>query len=229
MPNLKILYEDDDFVAIYKPVGLLTHPKSARSTEVTLLDVLGQQFPKTSLVRRGGIVHRLDRETSGALLVAKTNDEFLRMKQLFKDRKIEKTYLTIVEGELDPKIKAIDLPLRRSPTHRLRREVSPSGKQAFTQIIASVTNNGLSLVKISPLTGRTNQIRAHLAHIGLPLLYDRVYGASQKGKHFLLHAYSLSFKKASGEKVLIIAPIPDDMRDLAKENQLEMEKLVDEA
>jgi len=124
------------------------------------------------------------------------------------------------------KIKAIDLPLRRSPTHRLRRDVVPSGKQAFTEILQSTSDGDVSLLKLKPHTGRTNQLRAHLAHIGHPIIYDRIYGSNVAGSRTMLHAYSLNVPSKSGKNILVIAPIPQDMRDLAESHGLKWKDLV---
>jgi len=222
--DISIINETNEYLAVNKPAGLLIHPKSLKDTERTLVDVLGENRNDLKL-ERAGIVHRLDRDTTGVVLVAKTNEAFEYLKRLFKSRKIKKTYIALVEGQIDPRIELIDLPLKRSGSNKLKRVVSPVGKTARTLITEVESKADTSLLRLEPQTGRTNQIRVHLAHIGHPVVSDVLYGAKKQADRFMLHAYSLEFEDPAGQRVKLIAPLPDDMRDLCESFGYEVNKL----
>ena len=228
-----VLYEDDEILALDKPAGMLVHgfPAGRRRPQVeegTVVAWLRKHRPEIARVgdepaERPGIVHRLDKDTSGVLLVAKTEAVFLRLKKLFKEREIEKTYLAVVSGWPEPEKGTIEKPIgivdgsvkrsvhatkflkpARTDYEVVRRLALPDGEKA-------------ALLRVSPKTGRTHQIRVHLASINHPILGDALYGgrrgAQGAAPRLLLHASAIAFSPDSGRRLEIEAPLPQDFRD----------------
>lgn len=213
--ELDTVYEDPDIKVVIKPAGMLVHPTSAHQQEVTVVDaILGQTTDDDPV--RPGIVHRLDRNTSGLIILAKSKAAKDYMQKQFQSRKISKTYLALVIGHLDHTEAVINVPLGRSKTHPLKRLADPEGKQAITayRVIESIGN--YDLVEAQPSTGRTHQLRAHFAHLGHPIVGDKLYGADSYlnlGRYFL-HAAKLSFTAPNKTKVQVEAPLPDELANL---------------
>ncbi len=227
--NPQILYEDDEIVAIAKVAGVMTHP-DGHSTDETLSDWFARAYPASAEVgetqrlkdgteiARPGVVHRLDRDTSGVLVFAKTPESHARLKAAFQDRKAKKTYLAIVYGELKEEKGVIDFAIGRSNKDFRLRSAQPKAKgllrEALTryQVIDSIGTH--SLVKMMPETGRTHQIRVHLKAVHHPVVCDPLYAPGRPCDMGLvrlgLHAYSLEVPLASG-RTLITAPVPADM------------------
>lgn len=211
---LEILFEDEHLIVINKPVGMVTHPAPghASQTFVNALLYHCKSLPCTDSVRPG-IVHRLDKETSGVLLAAKTAESHRKLVEMFSNRSIEKTYLAICIGS--PGEVTIEAPIKRHPTKRKEMSVDLEGKPATTICKTLAFDGKLSFVEIRLITGRTHQIRVHLKHIGKPILGDTVYGSSAWNKksgapHQLLHAHRLKFDHPiTGEKLDLTAPIPE--------------------
>ena len=223
MDDIKILFENDDFVAIAKPAGLVMHHDD-HHTSGTLVDWLLEKFPNIKNVgedpSRPGIVHRLDKDTSGVVLVAKTNDAFLYCKDLLKKREVKKTYLALVVGIIKDERGMIDAPIARSTKNFQKRVVG--GKQgrsrdAVTEYEVVERLDGYTLVKAFPKTGRTHQIRSHMAHVGYPIACDALYGGklyqcpAGLGRQFL-HAYSLEFQAPSGDGLHIECELAADLK-----------------
>ena len=209
--DLPILYEDDDVIVVNKPSGLLTHAKGGLSDEPTVAEIIR---PKTSFATdtdRPGIVHRLDRDTSGLLIIAKNPESAAHLQRQFAERTAKKTYIAITDGK--PKLNAarIDLPIGRNPSAPSTFRIDPNGKPAQTTYHVLVENDTQSLVKLKPTTGRTHQLRVHLAHLNAPILGDRVYGKSS-GCRMMLHAQKLEIILPSGEKKVFEAAIPDEFK-----------------
>ncbi len=198
----------------YKAYGegaaeLSTQPRAASGGRVA--GSAGKQADAMwTLSNRAGIVHRLDRATSGVMVLAKNQAALEFLQQQFASRRAEKTYLAIVEGELDPAAALIDAPIGRNPARPKTFKVTASGKPAQTkyQTSKTFTRNGqiFSLVELLPLTGRTHQLRVHLKYIGHPILGDRIYG--QAGDKLYLHAQQLKLKLPSGQSRTFKAPLP---------------------
>ena len=209
--DLPILYEDDDVIVVNKPSGLLTHAKGGLSDESTVAEIIR---PKTSFATdtdRPGIVHRLDRDTSGLLIIAKNPESAAHLQRQFAERTAKKTYIAITDGK--PKLNAakIDLPIGRNPSAPSTFRIDPNGKPAQTTYHVLAENDAQSLVELKPTTGRTHQLRVHLAHLNAPILSDRVYGKSSDCR-MMLHAQKLEITLPSGERKVFEAAIPDEFK-----------------
>ncbi len=218
---LVILYEDEDVLAIDKPAGMVVHPAAGHSRG-TLVNAILYHFPRLEGVGEGGrpgIVHRLDKDTSGIILVAKNARAHRHLQSQFRQRTIEKTYLALLHGHITPKEGLIDAPIGRDPRHRKRMAVVPSerGREAQTEYAVVAFYGMTSLVKAHPRTGRTHQIRVHFASVGYPIVGDVVYGRRdvyKLGRHFL-HAHRLRFRRPSDERMIeLISPLPEALQDL---------------
>jgi 23S rRNA pseudouridine1911/1915/1917 synthase len=174
---LSILYEDDALIAIDKPAGLVVHP-GAGTTQTTLVEGLlaARDLPESDDPARPGIVHRLDKETSGVIVVAKTPAALHSLRRQFADRTVAKAYLAVAEGTIEEDEGTIDAPVGRDPSRPRRMAVEPRGRLAQTEFRVLGRAGGRTLLLVSPRTGRTHQIRAHLRFIGHPIVGDPVYG-----------------------------------------------------
>ena len=215
--DLPILYEDDDVIVVNKPSGLLTHAKGGLSDEPTVAEIIR---PKTSFATdtdRPGIVHRLDRDTSGLLIIAKNPESAAHLQRQFAERTAKKTYIAIIDGK--PKLNAakIDLPIGRNPSVPSTFRIDPNGKPAQTTYHVLAKNNTQSLVELKPTTGRTHQLRVHLAHLNAPILGDRVYGKSSDCR-MMLHAQKLEITLPSGERKVFEAIVPDEFKKFFPED-----------
>lgn len=218
--KLNILYEDEHLLAINKPAGLVVHPAPGSIDHTVVNGLLFHlkdtiiKLPNQHSVRPG-IIHRLDKDTSGVLLLAKTDLSYLGMIQQFAARSIEKIYLAICLG--NPNVQSIESPIGRHPKNRQRMAICEKGKFAQTACTTLLSNNYFSYVRLSPSTGRTHQIRVHLQSIHCPILGDKVYGNAKintlhKVERHLLHAHSLEFVHPfTQESLKITAPIPEDI------------------
>lgn len=208
----EVLYEDNDVIVINKPAGLLTHP-SERSDTPSVAAAFSYKV-KDSDKLRPGIVHRLDKDTSGVMILAKTPlaKEFLQSQ--FKERKVVKEYIALLDGSLANTSARIELPLARSKKRPNAMVVSQTGKKAVSeyQVIAEYPHN--SLVHINLLTGRTHQIRVQFAHIDHPVVGDDIYNHSKANPPInrqFLHSKSLTLTLPNGEKKTFTAELPDDL------------------
>jgi 23S rRNA pseudouridine1911/1915/1917 synthase len=220
---VKIIYEDDDLLVIDKPAGLTVHPAPGHPSHTLVNAVLSHlnDIEDEGGVTRPGIVHRLDKDTSGVMLVAKNNVALANLANQFKARTVKKTYITLVKGILRPDKGVIDAPIGRDSGDRKKMAVTGEsrGRAARTnyRVIRYVGKN--TLLKIMPETGRTHQIRVHLAAIGYPVFGDITYG---KKSAFLnrqfLHAHKIGFNlPATGKWVEFESPLPEDLEQALKE------------
>jgi 23S rRNA pseudouridine1911/1915/1917 synthase len=214
---LDILYEDEDFLAINKPAGMVVHPAPGHPSQTFVNALLFhcKQLQTQEGDLRPGIVHRLDKDTSGILLAAKTMEMHQQLVSLFCSRQIEKRYLAICIG--NPGDRIINAPLGRHPIHRKEMAVLKSGgKESISRCRTLATHPPFSLVEITPLTGRTHQIRVHLKHVQSSILGDPVYGVAsinlkEKAERQMLHAESLRFIHPRTKKLIELrAPPPKD-------------------
>lgn len=215
--DLPILYEDDDVLVVNKPSGLLTHAKGGLSDEPTVAEIIRLKTSFATDTDRPGIVHRLDRDTSGLLIIAKNPESAAHLQRQFAERTAKKTYIAITDGK--PKLNAakIDLPIGRNPSAPSAFRIDPNGKPAQTTYHVLAKNDTQSLVELKPTTGRTHQLRVHLAHLNAPILGDRVYGKSSDCR-MMLHAQKLEITLPSGERKVFEATVPDEFKKFFPED-----------
>ncbi len=217
--KINIIFENDDFIVIVKPAGLTVNRSDTARDEETLQDLV-EKLGKVDLdssneefVNRGGIVHRLDKETSGVMIVAKNADAFLALQSQFKERRVEKEYLALAHGEISPKNGEINVPVGRLPWNRMRFGALAGGREAQTEyeVIREyiLGKEVLSLVQLHPRTGRTHQIRVHLKFINHPIFADPLYGGRKTSRddrkilpRVFLHAKKISFFDPKTQKKL---------------------------
>ena len=214
--SVQILYDDDDVLVCNKPAGMLTHSKGAFNPEYSFADFIASfvDFPESDEPNtRAGVVHRLDRHTSGVLVAAKHPEALKTLQKQFESRTAHKTYVAVIEGRLNESVLRIDIPLDRDRKNPKRRAPSADGKEAITNVADLAQIDDVSLVALKPVTGRTHQLRVHLSHIGHPIFNDVLYGAREQdlGERFLLHAYSLEIVLPNGNQQTFVAPMPEDM------------------
>ncbi len=234
--KISILYEDKDVVVIDKPSGIVVHP-DGKSKGPFITDWVLENYPKAKnvgepvetkdfgIIERPGIVHRLDRDTSGALLIAKTKAGHAALKEQFQERTVVKKYLTFVYGEIKDKFGIINRPIGRSPND-FRRWSATRGargemRDAETWYVLLSYRVGYSFLEVEPKTGRTHQIRVHFKAINHPVVHDTLYAPEKMKekpnalgfKRNALHAYSLEFTNTMGKKTKVLAPIPADFKD----------------
>ncbi len=220
--DLEILFEDDDLLVLNKAPGVVVHP-GAGHAEGTLVHGLlhhcGESLSGIGGVERPGIVHRLDRDTSGCLVVAKTDRAHRRLVEAFAGREMDKRYLALAWGEFDRLSFRVEKPIGRSPHNRQKMAVRPDGREAVSEFRVRERFEAAALLEVRLLTGRTHQIRVHLASIGRPVVGDRVYGRARKNAPVhparqMLHAWRLRFAHpVHGGEVAVEAPLPPDFEE----------------
>ncbi len=232
LPDINIIYEDNDFLVIDKPAGLLTHPvqNQTKEPEVSLVDWLVKHYPKIKTVGddtalRPGIVHRLDKEASGVMIVAKNQKAFDHLKQQFQNREIKKEYRAWIYGKLANEVGTINFAIGRSRESGKMAarpivdfysdaEENQEGKDSVTDYEVLEVHPHRSLIKAFPRTGRTHQIRVHLYAMGHPLLGDSLYKIKSfvpiAAPRLMLHAHKLSFKDFDGVEKTFVSPIPKE-------------------
>ena len=206
--DVEVIYQDEDVVVINKPSGMLTHAKGGIIDEQTVADFATAYVAEEPSGERKGIVHRLDRDTSGVLIIARNNKAAEHLQKQFANRSVAKTYLAIVDGVPKLAEAVIDLPIGRNPTKPSTFRVDPKGKSATTSYKQLATDSKQSLIQLRPKTGRTHQLRVHMAYIGTPILGDVVYG-KPGGERLMLHAHIIEINLPSGETKTFTAPPPD--------------------
>mgnify|MGYP002621646107 CR=1 FL=1 len=219
--DLNVVYEDDELAVIDKPAGMVVHPATGNESG-TLVNALLARWPQIASMddpdERRGIVHRLDKDTSGLLVIAKTAEALRRLMAQFQARTVEKTYLALLERTPRTTTGRIEAPIGRDPKQRKRMAVLRSGKPAVTEfnVIDDNFRDHAALVEFNLLTGRTHQIRVHAAFINCPVIGDRVYGFRKQRirmKRLFLHAHRLSFDHpTSGERLTFESPLPGGLR-----------------
>lgn len=231
---LDIVYEDDSVLVVNKPVGMVVHPGAGNWTG-TLVNGLLFHYPNQAHLPRAGLVHRIDKNTSGLLVIGKTKAAQLELQEQLKDKTVYRHYQCIVAGDAASlaRQRTIDAPIGRHRTQRTKMTVTSMGKPAVTHIMTiTPLNENYSLLDVQLETGRTHQIRVHLSHIGHPIIGDDVYGNRQQLRAGLtqeqrdaiqnfprqaLHAYQLGFiHPETGEDIEVTAPLPDDIVELAE-------------
>jgi len=206
---LDIVYEDDAMMVLDKPVGLVVHPAPGHWSG-TLLNGLLAHHPAAVQLPRAGIVHRLDKDTSGLMMVGKTLQAVTALTRAIAAREVQRLYKAIVHGVLAPGLHTVDAPIGRDPASRLRMAVHHAGRPARTDVEPVSSAEGLTAVQCRLHTGRTHQIRVHLAHIGHPLLADKLYGGTPglKLERQALHAWKLVLHHPMGGKRMEFVRLP---------------------
>ncbi|MCH5286654.1 MAG: RluA family pseudouridine synthase [Christensenellaceae bacterium] len=224
---LTILYQDDDLAVVVKPCGMVVHP-AAGNEDGTLVNALLHHLDSLGGIGgelRPGIVHRLDKDTSGLLLVAKNDQAQLALSRQLQERLMEKHYRALVEGNIREEAGRVEAAIARSKKDRKKMAVDPEGREAVTEWQVLERGRGVTLLDVHILTGRTHQIRVHMKHIGHPVCGDPIYGSGRGAKvsRLMLHAYSLAFTHpATGERMTFTAPLPEAFLASAKGNGIDL-------
>ncbi len=214
---LEILYQDRHLAVVIKPRGMVTHPAAGHDSG-TLVNALMHHLDSLGGIGgelRPGIVHRLDKDTSGLMLVAKDDESQLALSRMLAERSIEKHYRALVEGQMKEPAGRVELPIDRSKKDRKKMAVDPEGREAVTEWQVLAEGRGCTLLDVHILTGRTHQIRVHMKALGHPVCGDPLYGWERgvKVPCLMLHAYSLRFNHpVTGEEMTFTAPLPEDFR-----------------
>lgn len=225
VPGMKIIYEDDDIVVVNKPIGVAAHPTTGWTGPTVIGGLLGtgHRVATSGAAERQGIVHRLDANTTGAMVVAKSEHAYSHLKRAFKERTVEKRYHALVQGHPDPLRGTVDAPIDRHPSGDGRFAVVAGGKESVTHYDTIEAFRAASLLDIKLETGRTHQIRVHMSALRHPCVGDMMYGADPTLAARLgmsrqwLHAVSLAFEHpATGEWVSFVTDYPDDLAHALK-------------
>ncbi len=219
---LDVIYEDDVLLVVNKPAGMVVHPAYGHSSG-TLVNAVLARCPQIADVGgpdRAGVVHRLDKDTSGLIIVAKDEASRKALQRQFKRRQVAKTYLALVEDQVQPREGVVDAPVGRNKRQRKKMAVVRSGRDARTLYRAIEYFPNHTLLEVRPHTGRTHQVRVHMAWMGYPLVGDTVYGRRRqrllRGRHFL-HAAHLGFTHpATGAEIEFEAPLPPELAAVLK-------------
>ncbi len=209
--DLPVLYEDESVVVINKPTGVLSHSKGAFNPEATVATWLRSRYLADGPTdNRAGIVHRLDRATSGVMICAKTPEALSWLQKQFATRNVKKTYAAVIQGHMTPTEAVIDMPIGRNPKAPATFRVDAQGKHALTAYQTVTSNNRYSLLELKPETGRTHQLRVHLAHHHHPIVGDTLYNG-EAAERLYLHAERLEITIPKGhERKVFEAPLPPE-------------------
>ncbi len=231
MEQPKVIFQDESLFVIDKPSGWIVNEATTTGNQLVLQSWLSKMdYPLAgSREYRSGIVHRLDKETSGILLVAKTKDAFENLQKQFKERKVEKTYTALVHGKVEPEVGEIKAPVGRLPWRRDRFGVLPGGREAITKykvlsikyLVSNKHKKEFSLLELYPKTGRTHQIRIHLKHLGHPIVSDEFYAGRKTARadrvwcpRLFLHASSIKFTHPiSDQKLEFKSELASDLQE----------------
>ena len=215
--SLPVIYQDDDVIVVNKPSGMLTHAKGVLSEEFTVGEFVRALTTDGVETNRPGIVHRLDRGTSGVLAAARTPEAKRWLQKQFATRKVKKTYIALVVGRPKEPTAVLQLPIERNPKKPHTFKVAANGKPAETAYETIREFKGYTLLKLMPHTGRTHQLRVHMHYLGCPIVGDELYGKPAKalGRMFL-HAATLEFTLPSRERKVFEAPLPPELESYLK-------------
>ena len=222
---LNVIYEDNDIIVINKPKGMVVHPANGNPDGTLVNAVMNKCKDSLSGIGgeiRPGIVHRLDKDTSGAIIVAKNDKVHVALSEQLKNHEVKKTYLALVRGIIKENEATINMPIARSKKDRKKMDVDKNGKEAITHFkVLGRYKNKYTLLQINLETGRTHQIRVHLSYIGYPIIGDEVYSNGKNEWNVsgqCLHAWKLEFiHPITGEKISLEAEIPEYLKNIIKE------------
>lgn len=216
--DIDIIYEDDDIIVVNKPKNMVVHPAVGNKSGTLVNAILGKhELSDLNGEIRPGIVHRLDKNTTGVLIVAKNNYAHQKIATQIQNRETKKTYIALVRGIISENNAEINMPIGRHPTDRKKMAVVKNGKEALTKFkVLKRYKQGYTLLEIDLMTGRTHQIRVHMSHIGYPIVGDDVYsnGKNEFGvTSQMLHAYKISFcHPTKNEMMEFVAPLPEEFK-----------------
>lgn len=231
MENPKIIYQDDSLFVIDKPAGWITNEADTTTIQPVVQKWVRENFDyplKGDITDRDGIVHRLDKETSGILLIAKTHEAFEKLQKEFKEREVQKTYIALLHGKVEPVEGKIEATVGRLPWRRDRFGVLPGGRESTTEYkvlkFYPEERGGYSLTEFHPKTGRTHQIRIHAKHMGHAIVSDEFYAGRKTARNdrkfcprLFLHASAISFiHPQTGERVEFKSELPDELQNVLK-------------
>lgn len=222
--ELDVIHKDENVIVVNKPAGIVVHPGAgnAQNTLVNALIYHWNEIASVGEANRPGIVHRLDKETSGVMIVARNTSAYEWLVKEFKNRKPQKTYLALVDGAPPTPTGRIETRIGRDEKHRQRMSVTygQAGRKAITEYFTRQAYKDHTLLEVNPLSGRTHQIRVHLAYLGCPVTGDTVYGRRRKTieiERFFLHAYRLSIRlPGDSQDSEFTAPLPEDLKSVLK-------------
>ncbi len=209
--ELPILYEDEDVIVVDKPAGIISHARGRFWQEASVASFIRDRISGME-GERGGIVHRLDRATSGVMVCAKNEAALKHLQKQFADRKVEKVYVAVIKGKLTPEEAIIDAAIERNTKDPKRFKVSKTGKQAQTHYVSHSNGSGYSIVTLTPKTGRTHQLRLHLDYVNHPIVGDELYGG-EKASRLMLHAIKLRITMPNGKTKEFTSPLPNEFKD----------------
>jgi len=223
--DIDIIYEDTDLLVLNKPAGIVTHPATGHETDTLLNGVLFhyKQLSHVGDKKRSGLIHRLDKDTSGVILVGKTNLGLWQYSRLFAEKKVYKTYMVVACGDITPRFRnqntlIVKTSHGRNPSNRKKFTVLSNGEGKIAEThfelinVVHLKGHAYSLLYAHPFTGRTHQIRVHLASMGYPVLGDSIYGKNQYVR-LMLHSWKLKLKLVGGTEKTFIAPIPKEFKE----------------
>ena len=220
---IEIVYEDKDIIVVNKPKGMVVHPANGNPDGTlvnAIMAICGDSLSGIGGEIRPGIVHRLDKDTSGLIIVAKNDKAHVNMSEQIKNHEVKKTYIALVRGKVKENEATIDMPVGRSPSDRKKMAVTKNGKNAITHIKVLKRYDKYTLLEINIETGRTHQIRVHLSTIGYPIVGDGVYSNGKNEFNVegqMLHAESIEFAHPiTGKKMKIEAPLPEYFNNVLK-------------
>lgn len=211
--ELPIIFEDDQVLVVNKPSGVISHARGRYFDEPSVASFVRQKTGQPG--ERSGIVHRLDRATSGVMVTAKNYETLSFLQKQFSLRKVNKTYMAVIEGSMPTEEGVIDMPIGRNPKIPASFHVTENGKSALTRYSTISQQGGFSLLELRPETGRTHQLRVHLKQLKHPIVGDNLY-SGKPANRLMLHAASLEITLLGGERKTFTAPLPDEFEDYTK-------------
>lgn len=208
--DIPVIYEDNSVIVVNKPTGVISHARGRYWDEPSVASFIRQKTVGFD-DERAGIVHRLDRATSGVMICAKNKAALAYLQKQFSNRSVNKTYIAVVNGTTDPIEGVIDVPLGRNPNNPKTFMPDANGKSAITEYHTEFKGKSKSILKLHPLTGRTHQLRVHLKYINHSIIGDELYGG-EKADRLMLHAHTLEITIPSGDRKVFTADIPEDFK-----------------
>jgi 23S rRNA pseudouridine1911/1915/1917 synthase len=213
--ELPILYEDENIIVVDKPSGVISHSRGKYWDEPSVASFMRQKTGQPG--ERSGIVHRLDRATSGVMVCAKNQETLSHLQKQFSQRGVKKTYYAVISGHIEPQEAIIDMPIDRNPAKPQTFYVTYSGKTAQTAYRVVKSYGNYDEVELEPHTGRTHQLRVHLKQLGHPIVGDQLYGGEEAPRLFL-HATSLEITLPGGKRQVFTSPLPPEFKEFRKKH-----------